>query len=130
MLRDDDDFGERILRDLEARRAARRILEVQDGADAETLKRAYRRASLKYHPDRHPGDAEAQRMFVLAKGAYELLAEDKPCPMLLESTASGGDAPDDEDYQLDSSWGHFLWWREKFFGAEKKKEKDGNTSCI
>ena len=52
-------------------------------------------------------------MFVLAKCAYALLAKDKPCPMLLESTASG-DAPDDEDYQLDSSWGHFLWWRKKF----------------
>lgn len=64
MLRDDDDFGERILRDLEARRAARRILEVQDGAEAETLRRAYRRASLKYHPDHRPGDAEAREVLL------------------------------------------------------------------
>ena len=116
MLRNDDDFGERILRDLEARRTARRILEVPDGADAETLRRAYRRASLKYHPDHHPGDVEAQRRFILATGAYRLLAEDEPCPMLLESTTSG-EVPDDEHYRLDSSWGHFLWWREKFFGG-------------
>jgi Golgi nucleoside diphosphatase len=117
MHRGDYDFGQRVLRDLEARRVARRLLEVAEGADAKTLKRAYRRASLRYHPDRNPGDAGAARMFVLAKGAYELLAEDKPCPMLLESTETAGPAPEDEEYELYSSWGHFLWWRKKFFGG-------------
>ena len=115
MLRDDSEFGERILRDLQARRAARRILDVDDDAGAEGLKRAYKRASLKYHPDHNPGDGEARRRFLLAKCAYELLAKDEPCDFLLEQMEAIRDVPEDERYRLENAWGHFLWWREKFF---------------
>jgi len=116
MKRDDYDFGERITRDLRARRAACKILEVTEDADKQALKKAYRRASLKFHPDHNPNDSDAHKKFSLVNCAYELLTEDKPCEMLLEEIRSWPGVPEDDKYKLDNLWGHFLWWREKFFG--------------
>jgi len=116
MIKDDYEFGERITRDIEARRAARKILGVHEDADEETLKKAYRRAALKFHPDHNPNDSEAHKKFSLVKCAYELLIEDEPCEMLLEEIKSWPGVPEDDKYTLDNLWGHFLWWREKFFG--------------
>ena len=115
MIKDDYDFGERITRDLQARRAACKILEVTEDADKQALKKAYRRASLKFHPDHNPNDSEAHKKFSLVNCAYELLTEDKPCETLLEEIRSWPGVPEDNKYKLDNPWGHFLWWREKFF---------------
>ena len=116
MEREDYGFRERINSDLQARRAARRILGVQECTDKGVLKKAYRQASLKYHPDHNPNDSDAHMKFIIIKCAYELLAEDKPCEMLLKEIKSWPGVPEDDKYKLDSLWGHFLWWREKFFG--------------
>ena len=116
MQRDDYEFGERITCDLQARRAAGEILGVQEDVDQRTLKKAYRRASLKYHPDHNLNDHDAHSKFLLVKCAYELLTKDKPCPVLLEQIKSWPGVPKDDKYKLDNFWGHFLWWREKFFG--------------
>jgi len=116
MKRDDYEFGERITRDLQARRAARKILGVTEDVSEKDLKKVYRRASLKYHPDHNPNDSDAHKKFSLVNCAYELLTEDKPCEMLLEEIRSWPGAPEDDKYKLDNLWGHFLWWREKFFG--------------
>jgi molecular chaperone DnaJ len=53
------------------------ILGVTKSADAEEIKRAYRRAAMKHHPDRNPGDAEAERAFKEAAEAYEVLSDDQ-----------------------------------------------------
>jgi len=116
MKRDDAEFMERISRDLEARRMACKVLDVDEMADKGELKKAYRRASLKFHPDHNPNDSEAHKKFVLIKCAYELLTEDKPCEELLEEIKSWSGVPEDDKYKLNNLWGHFLWWREKFFG--------------
>jgi hypothetical protein len=116
MIKDDYEFGERITRDLQARRAACKILGVEEDATKEALKKAYRQAALKYHPDHNPNNNDTDKKFVLVKCAYELLAEDKPCKMLLEKINSWSGVPEDDEYKLDNPWGHFLWWREKFFG--------------
>ncbi|OHB59532.1 MAG: hypothetical protein A2167_04110 [Planctomycetes bacterium RBG_13_46_10] len=115
MIKDDYEFGEKINRDLEVRRAARKILGVEEFASKEVLKQAYRRASSKYHPDHNPNESDANKKFMLVKCAYELLAEDKLCEMLLEEIKSWPGVPEDDKYRLDNIWGHFLWWREKFF---------------
>ena len=130
-MKDDLEFMAKISRDLAARKAACQVLGVSEDVGKEDLKKAYREASMKYHPDHNQSDAEAAKRFVLVKCAYELLAEDKPCPQLLEEINTWDGVPEDGKYKLDNPWGHFLWWREKFFSSEKKKESNGkHPSCI
>jgi molecular chaperone DnaJ len=50
------------------------ILEVNRSADDATLKKAYRAMAMRYHPDRNPGDAEAEARFKEASEAYEVLS--------------------------------------------------------
>lgn len=52
------------------------ILSVERTADGDEIKRAYRRLALKYHPDRNPGDTEAETKFKECAEAYEVLSDD------------------------------------------------------
>jgi curved DNA-binding protein CbpA len=49
------------------------VLGVARHADTETIKKAYRKLSMLYHPDRNPGDAHAETQFKEAAKAYEVL---------------------------------------------------------
>lgn len=115
MKRNDAEFMERISHDLEARRAACKLLGVGETADKHELKRAYRRIATQLHPDKNLDDPDANKKFALVRCAYELLAEDRPCPELLKEIDSWPGVPEDDKYKLDNAWGHFLWWRDKFF---------------
>jgi hypothetical protein len=126
-MKDDFEFMERITRDLDTRKAACKVLGVSEDADKNDLKKAYRKASMKYHPDHNQDDADAAKKFLLVKCAYELLAEDRPCPELLEEIKSWEGVPENDKYKLDNPWGHFLWWRDKFFSS--KKENDQNEDA-
>jgi len=53
------------------------VLSVEKTADGEEIKRSYRRLAMKYHPDRNPGDAEAEAKFKEAAEAYEVLSDDQ-----------------------------------------------------
>ena len=50
------------------------ILGVSRDADDNTIKKAYRKLALKYHPDRNSGDEESEEKFKEAGEAYEVLS--------------------------------------------------------
>jgi len=51
------------------------LLCVSRDADSATLKSAYRKLAMKFHPDRNPGDAEAERQFKEISEAYNALKD-------------------------------------------------------
>ncbi|MCK4376127.1 MAG: DnaJ domain-containing protein [Candidatus Brocadiae bacterium] len=112
---DDLGFQDVVTREVEARHLARKVLGVHESASPEDLKRAWRRACHEMHPDRNPGDPDAQRRFRVVNCAYRLLVNGTPCDELPDDSEGQQSVPRDTKYNLDNMWGLFLWWREKFF---------------
>ncbi len=52
-----------------------KILGVDKKASQEEIKKAYRKLAVKYHPDKNPGDKEAENMFKLINEANEVLGD-------------------------------------------------------
>ncbi len=50
------------------------VLEVAKNATPEEIKKAYRKKAIQYHPDKNPGDKEAEEKFKEAAEAYEVLS--------------------------------------------------------
>ena len=50
------------------------VLGVAKGASADEIKKSYRKIALQHHPDRNPGDKEAEEKFKEAAEAYDVLS--------------------------------------------------------
>lgn len=53
------------------------VLGVTKSATPDEIKKAYRKLALKYHPDRNPGDKDAEEKFKEAAEAYDVLSDEK-----------------------------------------------------
>jgi molecular chaperone DnaJ len=90
------------------------VLGVPRDATSEALKKAYRALALKYHPDRNPGDKEAEDRFKAAAEAYAVLSDPEKrarYDQFGEAGISGGQGFSQED--IFSSFGDIF---SEFFG--------------
>ena len=52
------------------------VLGVQRTATVDDIKKAYRKLAIKFHPDKNPGDSDAEEKFKEAAEAYGVLSDD------------------------------------------------------
>ncbi|BCX79691.1 molecular chaperone DnaJ [Campylobacter sp. 19-13652] len=134
------------------------VLEITKTADNETIKKAYRRLALKYHPDRNAGDKEAEDKFKLVNEAYQVLSDENKRSIYdrhgkagLDGGLGGGfdfDIGDifssffgesfggrsrrrgnGEKYPLDLEIGLSIDFHEAAFGCEKEVEYTKKVPC-
>ena len=70
------------------------VLGLQKGASEEEIKKAFRKMAMKYHPDKNPGDKEAEEKFKEISEAYEILSDEEKRKQYDEEL---------HDYELSSS---------------------------
>ena len=112
---DDLEYQETIAVEVRARRVAMNLLGVGESASLRQIKRAWRKRCLETHPDRNPGDSDAEKKFRLVNCAYRLLTDGTPCEELLTEGAEAERPLLRGRYNISNAWGFYLWWRETFF---------------
>jgi len=119
-----------------AKRDYYEVLGVPKAAPKEEIKRAYRRLAVQYHPDRNPGNKDAEEKFKEATEAYEVLADDKKRQAYDQfgfSGLEGMGAPSSHDFSsifqgFEDLFGDFSGFFDSFFGGGRRRSGARNSS--
>ena len=111
-------------KDTMAKRDYYEVLGVQKGASKDEIKKGYRKLAIQYHPDKNPGNKEAEDKFKEATEAYEVLADDEKRQLYdqygfagLEGMGGGGADYSSVFRDFEDIFGDFGGVFENFFGG-------------
>ena len=121
-----------------AKRDYYEVLGVPKGVSKDEIKKAYRKLAIQYHPDRNPGNKDAEERFKEATEAYEILGDDKKRQAYdqfgfagVEGMGGGGQAHDFStvfrDFE-DIFGGEFGGIFSSFFGGGGSRRRSGSSS--
>lgn len=106
------------------------ILGVERGADDQTIKSAYRKLALKYHPDRNPNNTEAEEKFKEAAEAYSVLSDsqkrvayDRYGHQGVQSAAGAGGFDPNAFQGFEDILGDFFGFGDIFGGNRQKRNR-------
>ena len=88
---------------VDAKRDYYSVLGISRSATSRQIKKAFRDISLKYHPDKNPGNKEAQEKFVEANEAYEILSDEQK-RSVYDRHGFEGLKRDDQNKQQEAQW--------------------------
>ena len=100
------------------------VLGVTKTASQDEIRKAYRQAALKNHPDRNPGDAEAESRFKEATGAFQVLSDDDKRARYDRFGHAGVDGSGAPDFGADI-FSHFQDIFSEFFGGAPGGRRGG-----
>lgn len=101
------------------------VLGLEPGASAEAIKAAYRRIARESHPDRNPGDRQAEERFRQAAEAYRALtASPSGPPGTSEPKTAGGDPSSPPDGETTSNEGVASEVFGKVFGRRRRPKRE------
>ena len=105
------------------------VLGVDRAADADTIKKAYRKLAMQFHPDKNPGNNEAVEKFKEAAAAYEVLGnpEKKAKYDRFGHSAFGGGAGGAGFQNADDIFSAFSDIFGDFFGGSRGRSRDGSS---
>lgn len=105
------------------------LLGVSRNASAEDIKKAYRKAALRYHPDRNPGDKAAEEKFKELSEAYHVLSDtdkraqyDRQGHAAFEQAGTGFPGGFDFSYHFEDLFGDVFG---DFFGGRDRRRQAG-----
>ncbi len=117
-----------------AKRDYYEVLGVPKDAPKDDIKKAYRKLAVQYHPDRNPGNKEAEEKFKEATEAYEVLGDDQKRPAYDQFGFAGVDSMGGPGAGADSStvfrdfediFGDFSGIFDSFFGTSGRRSGGG-----